>query len=187
MEHFVAIDYGAKLGGTTVVCFSKNRQLHFLQSEKKEDADAFLKKNITELNPGKIFIDAPLSLPGVYFEKGDNYFYRKCDMEVKGMSPMFLGGLTARAMQLKSSFSSRVFFEIYPAQVVRLLFSTNIYYKKEITLFCESLIKELPVDFFEMPVNWHQVDAALGWLSGWRVEKGKVKKYGNEEEGIIYV
>ena len=36
----LGIDYGSKLAGTTVICFEKNKQLHFLQSEKKKDADA---------------------------------------------------------------------------------------------------------------------------------------------------
>lgn len=184
---FLAIDYGSKLAGTTVICFKKNKQLHFLQSEKKKDADAFLKKHITELKSAKIFMDAPLSLPGAYFKNGDNYFYRKCDKEVGGMSPMFLGGLTARAMKLRSTFEDIPFYEIYPAQLVRILFPKNKFYKKDVNAFCEILTKELPFSFFETPINWHQVDAALAWLSGWRFENKKGILYGDEKEGIIYV
>ena len=187
MSNFIAIDYGSKMAGTTVICFAKKNKLHFLQSAKKKDADAFLKKNILALNPEKIFMDAPLSLPGVYFAKGDNYFYRQCDREVGGMSPMFLGGLTARAMQLKAGFPEVLFFEIYPAHLVRVLFLKDKSYKKNMTGFCEMIKKEMPVGFFELPKNWHQVDAALGWLSGWRYLNEKAEMYGDQKEGVIYV
>ncbi|MEO1259708.1 MAG: hypothetical protein AAFZ15_12965 [Bacteroidota bacterium] len=187
MSDFIAIDYGSKMAGTTVICFAKENKLQFLQSEKKKDADAFLKKNILTFKPVKIFMDAPLSLPGVYFANGENYFYRKCDQAVGGMSPMFLGGLTARAMQLRAGFAAVDFYEIYPAHLVRILFSKNKNYKKDIPVFCEILKKELPLDFFEMPQNWHQVDAALGWLSGWRFLNNKAAIYGDQKEGVICV
>jgi predicted nuclease with RNAse H fold len=184
---FIGIDYGSKLAGTTVICFEKNNQLHFLQSEKKKDADAFLIKNIHELNPEKIFIDAPLSLPGVYSNNGDDFFYRQCDRAVNAMSPMFLGGLTARAMKLRAGFSHLHFYEIYPAHLVRVLFLENKFYKKDLAAFSELLKIELAIVFFQPPDNWHQVDAALAWLSGWRFEKQKAIIFGDKKEGFICV
>ena len=130
--HF-GIDYGSKLAGTTVICFDENEKLNFRQSEKKQDADAFLEKLISEKQPDSVFIDAPLSLPNAYFGKGEDYFYRKCDREVGGMSPMFLGGLTARAIKLKSKSETPEcpFYEIYPAQLVRVLFPDFIKQKSK--------------------------------------------------------
>ena len=183
----IGVDYGSKLAGTTVICFAKNKQLHFLQSEKKKDADAFLKKYIHEINPGEIFMDAPLSLPGVYTKNGEDFFYRKCDRAVSAMSPMFLGGLTARAMKLRAGFPNVPFYEIYPAHLVRILFPENNIYKKDLIGFCEMLKNELPIGFATTPANWHQLDAALGWLSGWRFKNKKAVIYGEKDEGFICV
>lgn len=184
---FIAIDYGSKLAGTTVICFAKNDQLHFLQSEKKKDADAFLIEKIRALNPAKIFLDAPLSLPSVYSGKGGDFFYRQCDRKVNAMSPMFLGGLTARAMKLRAGFSHLPFYEIYPAHLVRVLFPKNNFYKKDLAAFSEILKNELPLNIAQLPANWHQVDAALAWLSGWRFEQQKAILFGDKKEGIICV
>lgn len=184
---FIGVDYGSKLAGTTVVCYNKEGQLHFLQSEKKKDADAFL-KNFIQLNrPAEVFMDAPLSLPGVYTQKGDDYFYRQCDRLVGGMSPMFLGGLTARAMKLRAAFSSHPFFEIYPAQLVRVLWPDQETYKKDLAAFCELLRATLPLSWAHQPQNWHQADAALGWYSGWRYHQQTAISYGRKEEGLIIV
>lgn len=184
----LSIDYGSKLAGTTAICWAENKQLKIVQSEKKKDADLFIQKYISELKPGMVFIDAPLSLPSAYFGKGKDYFYRKCDKELKAMSPMFLGGLTARAMKLSSQFPDIIFHEIYPAQLRRLILPEAIFYKKEkLEVFCELLENILPYIFLEQPKNWHQVDSALAWLSGWRYEKGKAEIYGEEKEGIIIV
>jgi hypothetical protein len=100
----LSIDYGSKLAGTTAVCFEKNNQLHLAQSVKKQDADAWLRQLISTKKPAAVYIDAPLSLPGVYRGEGSDYFYRAGDRAVGAMSPMFLGGLTARAMQLRAAF-----------------------------------------------------------------------------------
>ena len=43
------------------------------------------------------------------------------------------------------------------------------------------------VVFNKMPENWHQVDAALAWLSGWRHLNNTAEIYGEEKEGLIYV
>lgn len=119
----VGIDYGSKLAGTTVLCWEQDGQLHYQQSEKKKDADQWLIQLIQELSPPEVFIDAPLSLPAAYHGKGEDFFYRDCDRELRAMSPMFLGGLTARAMKLRHLLSPQqiVFQETYPAELVRNL------------------------------------------------------------------
>lgn len=189
----LGIDYGAKLAGTTAICFEKNGWLHLRQSEKKKDADKFVQHTIEELQPTAVFIDAPLSLPAAYFGKGDNYFYRECDKRLGGMSPMFLGGLTARAIKLTKSFEQTElpFYETYPAQIVKhfLLDKTEGYKKQKAFLvtFCDVLEKVCSHKFAVAPSNWHQVDSALAWWAGHRFEKGEVKVYGEEQEGLIYI
>ncbi|MFT4761231.1 MAG: putative nuclease with RNAse H fold [Paraglaciecola sp.] len=193
--HF-GIDYGSKIAGTTVICYKKNGKLHLLQSEKKKDADAFLKQQIDSLKPSQIFIDAPLSLPAAYFQKETiaepNFFFRKCDKELRAMSPMFLGGLTARAMKLKHNYlnSSTLFFETYPSFLVKTLFPDILVYKKkqaEIGDFLKLLQPILPLKLAKMPTNWHQVDGILAWLSGHRYLSGWALEIGEIEEGIITV
>ena len=184
----ISIDYGSKLAGTTAICWAENKKIKIAQSEKKKDADLFIQKYISELKPDIVFIDAPLSLPNVYTGKGDDYFYRKCDKELKAMSPMFLGGLTARAMKLRSHFPDVIFHEIYPAQLRRIIFPDATFYKKErLEEFCELMENILPFPFSENPKNWHQMDSALAWISGWRYKKGEAKIYGEKKEGIIIV
>ena len=189
----LGIDYGAKLAGTTAICFEQSGQLHIRQSDKKRDADKFIQQAITQLQPKSIFIDAPLSLPLAYFGKGDNYFYRDCDKLLKGMSPMFLGGLTARAMKLANTYEKTgiSFLETYPAQIVKhYLVEITEGYKQQkefLANFCEILVEQFPYHFAVIPSNWHQVDSALAWWAGWRYKNGKVKIYGNEEEGVIYI
>ncbi len=189
----LGIDYGAKLAGTTAICFEKSEQLIIVQSEKKKDADKFIEHTVQQFHPIAIFIDAPLSLPLAYFGKGDNYFYRAGDKVLQGMSPMFLGGLTARAMKLTKQFEKEGLqcYETYPAQVVKhYLADKTEGYKKQRTFlenFCKVLSTELPFNFAETPTNWHQVDSVLAWWAGWRFYNGEVEIYGNKTEGLIYV
>lgn len=184
----LAIDFGARLVGTTAVCFEKYSQLHLLQSVKKQDADAWLRQIIGERRPAAIFIDAPLSLPpGCLGKIGGDFHFRSCDRRLNAMSPMFLGGLTARAMCLRAAFPEIPFYETYPAHLVRLLFAGATGYKTDLDLFLEKLTGMLPHPFAKRPENWHQVDATLAWFTGWRHERGESTCFGQEAEGVIWV
>jgi predicted nuclease with RNAse H fold len=188
MNHdFLGIDYGAKLAGTTAICCAKNGQLQLLQSSKKKDADVFLRSIITAQQPSAVFMDAPLSLPSVYRGIGSDFHYRACDRAVGAMSPMFLGGLTARAMQLRASFPNLPFYEAYPAHYVRLFFAGTTGYKNDLDLFLEMLMERLPYPFAKHPENWHQVDSALAWLTGWRHGRAEGISFGEVREGVIWV
>ena len=72
------IDYGSKLAGTTAIAFVENNLACLLQSERKQDADSFIREWVSAWNPTHLFLDAPLSLPGVY--RGlpwcNDFFYR---------------------------------------------------------------------------------------------------------------
>ncbi|MEO1517559.1 MAG: DUF429 domain-containing protein [Bacteroidota bacterium] len=188
----VGIDYGSKLAGTTVLCWEQDGQLHYQQSEKKKDADQWLIQLIQELSPPEVFIDAPLSLPAAYHGKGEDFFYRDCDRELRAMSPMFLGGLTARAMKLRHLLSPQqiVFQETYPAELVRNLPDLKECYLKKKAMradFLDKLQQLLPHPIHTMPTNWHQADAILAWMSGWRHQQNKAKQIGRPEEGLIII
>jgi predicted nuclease with RNAse H fold len=187
----VGIDYGARQAGTTVACFYLNGSWHLEQVEKKKDADQFLMKLAASLSPAKIYIDAPLSLPEVYrknqFSPEDDFHYRACDRETGAMSPLFMGGLTARAIRLKTIWeqSGIAVMETYPAQLINIL-SLKLFYKKELEKFREEfscIHRDLPSQF----KNWHQVDAFLAWFSGYRCSLGHNKTYGNTNEGVTLV
>lgn len=201
---WIGIDYGSKLAGTTVIAFEDFGEIDFIQSEKKKDADQFILDFISANSYFKIFLDAPLSLPIVYSnpQLGDNYFYRKADMALKAMSPMFLGGLTARAMKLQAlagkrnlafsnqSFNEPVnFIETYPSALRKELFPNTVNYHKKnlasLNPFMTELLIKFPFKLKQNPVNWHQVDALLAWWSGFRFHENKHKTFGDKEEGQI--
>ena len=123
--NIIGIDYGAKMAGTTVIAHLHDEQLTLTQSVKKQDADKFVLEKVAAIQPTHLFLDAPLSLPGVYrsLPDCDSFFYRKSDQAVQAMSPMFLGGLTARAMQLAHQLQNQglEIIEIYPAKLAERL------------------------------------------------------------------
>lgn len=185
------IDYGSKMAGTTVCAWPSGSGIELRQSAKKEDADAFLEALIAEIKPQAIYLDAPLSLPGVYTNNGNDYFYRACDRELACMSPLFLGGLTARAMRLANIWLQQglVTYEAYPAALWREIGSKNLLYKKD-TEDLDACIELLQAHFeLSLPTasNWHQFDALLALCVGVRHQQQKANIYGDPQEGLIYV
>lgn len=178
---FIGVDFGAKLAGTTAVCFFEQEVLKVVQVAKGKDADNFLSHQIHSLKPTIVMIDAPLSLPGAYYGKGDNFFFRSCDRQLKAMSPMFLGGLTARAMQLAQRFKQIEFIETYPKALAEHL-QINSYQKQP--LDWGELTQHLPFSL-QQPNSIHGYDAILAWLSGYRYVNRQAIKVGTESEGFI--
>ena len=190
--HF-GIDYGSKLAGTTVVTYNLNGNLKQRSSEKRKDADMLILEAVKELGPTSIFIDAPLSLPLAYSNKGNDFFYREADRMLKAMSPMFLGGLTARAMKLKNQIEAEfgiAAYETYPAALIQTFSDlSELYNKKDVKSippFIEIFSQKIP-DFSieELPKSYHSVDSLLAWFSGYRHLEGKASCVGNKKEGII--
>ncbi len=192
----MGVDYGSKLAGTTAAAMLVQGRLQVWQTQRGEDADAWLLNLAAEMSPKMIFIDAPLSLPSVYTSgtglADADYFYRECDRTLHAMSPMFLGGLTARAIKLKAQLTSAAIsvMETYPSQLARLLFPHLGTYKKgagptpdfrEALHLCIQTHLERPVE------NWHQLDAVLAWYSGYRYVNGQAAVYGNTIEGQIII
>lgn len=188
----IGIDYGAKVAGTTRICFPDGGKLKILASSKGQDADKMLATAIQTLQPHAVWIDAPLSLPGVYRQPHlfNDYFYRQCDRETSAMSPLFLGGLTARAMRLRASFLMTPFYETYPAKLADLMHWHTIGYKKDkasiafIRNFIAHETQFIPDDTFS---DFHSLDALMAWYSGWRFLQTQSVVYGTEDEGLIIV
>jgi len=207
VEHLYGIDYGAKLAGTTVVAWLSGRTLQFSASAKKQNADRFLLDFFSDRPPGKIFIDAPLSLPKVY-RRGSNdsppassfateedlpdFHYRACDRALGAMSPMFLGGLTARAMKLAFQLrrDGHTVQETYPGMLARHLELTTSGYKgdkKEIERCLNIAINTFDVTCpAELLLNWHHFDALLALSSALRHERREATIVGDEEGLIVF-
>lgn len=185
------IDFGSKLAGTTVLAWFDGQQLHLEQTAKGQDADALLEKWVAEKSIKQIFMDAPLSLPGVYTGEGNDYFYRAGDRELGAMSPLFLGGLTARAMRLAAGWrkSGVEVYEAYPGALWKEIGDKKLAYKKDMAalLACLALLQlHWEVQLPEL-ANWHQFDALLALTTGLRYAAGKSKNYGDPREGRIHV
>jgi predicted nuclease with RNAse H fold len=196
----VGIDFGSKFAGTSVICYNHAHQVRLISSSKNADADAFLLTELEYLQPDLVMIDAPLSLPGVYW-LGNGYrdhFFRSCDRELQAMSPMFLGGLTARAMSLRKALNSRIFkedfmgmLETYPRKLAEILGLMPVGYKERadrLPAIVEHLIEVLGVRINAPQVStWHHLDALLAFLSGLRyLEKNSIM-LGIPEEGTVVV
>lgn len=192
----LGVDYGSKLAGTTAAAMVQNDVLKVWQSPRGQDADKWLQELIQDLQPAVVFIDAPLTLPKVYahgtFTAGSDYFYRACDREVQAMSPMFIGGLTARAIRLRTMLAEHgtAVLETYPSQLAKMLFPHLSGYKKgfaPLPAYTEALQNLLPYALENAPENWHQFDSLLAWLSGYRHLQQQAILYGDAREGRIIV
>jgi len=192
----MGVDYGAKLAGTTAACMCIKGKLQVWQSHRGENADAWLQQLIGERQPAVVYIDAPLTLPKVYslphlLPEAD-FFYRNADRQLQAMSPMFIGGLTARAIRLRIQLAAAgvAMLETYPTQLAKLLLPHLSGYKKGLAKlpdFTAALQDLLPVTLQALPHSWHQFDALLAWLSGYRHSLGLSVLYGDASEGRIIV
>lgn len=191
----LAVDFGSKTSGyTAAALLDSDERVSLHQSVKGKNADEWLKGLIKGCTPDIIAIDAPLSLPGVYSttEGCTNYHYRQCDLEVNAMSPMFLGGLTARAIEMKDWIQATLraeVIEIYPKLVAQDL-GLDKRYKKDLAYLTEALdilSAELSGDLDASQVtNWHRFDALLALWTASKYAAGAAEKIGLETEGIIY-
>ena len=188
----MGVDFGARTAGTTAVTFLKEGKLHVSSVKKNEDADKWLRNKIDKYDPQFVFIDAPLSLPLIYTRKISNpdYFYRQADRETKAMSPMFLGGLTARAIKLRDEYAFKKieFLETYPKKVSETMMEAfHLKYKEKESMsgYLRKLEETCGFPFADEPANWHETDAVLAWLGGKRYLNGTAIQLGNPEEGTI--
>lgn len=190
MEGLIAgIDFGSKTSGFTAIALGYSTHIQMLQAQKNKDSDAFLKEVVREHQPRCIGIDAPLSLPGALVGQPNysNFHMRAADLEAGAMSPMFLGGLTARAMDFAHWCSEQgiAVYEVYPKLVAEGLGLDKKRYKKDATYLPEALRmfgarREVEVG------NWHQFDALLALDVAERINRKSAHSIGDELEGVIY-
>ncbi len=197
MKTVFGIDYGSKLSGNTVIAIFKENRIFFMDVDRKVDADQFIRNAVEHFNPELVFIDAPLSLPGVYqhCEGFSDYHFRIADRETQAMSPMFLGGLAARAMQLSSWMREQSIDvkETYPKlmanrfELVKHGYKTNRGSLQDCTLKIKNCLRE-PLQFKCGDVlTWHHLDALLALMSAMSYDCGDYTTYGDPCEGLIYV
>lgn len=193
MSTHIGIDFGARYAGTTALCFASGNTLHFIQARKKQDADDLCRRYISELKPDFVMIDAPLSLPFVYrgtsassADASADFFFRHADRQLNAMSPMFLGGLTARAMQLASYFTPAgiPFFETWPTRI-RHCFGSDQRPEPEALNSQISKVTGLGL-IHDSRLTRHGIDSVLAWYAGWLKINGKLRAYGYESEGLIW-
>ena len=193
----IGIDFGSKKAGTTVIArMYDHNKVDLFASEKNEDADKFILDFIKENEDIWLaYIDAPLSLPSVYSKanREGNYFYRKADQATGAMSPMFLGGLTARAMRLSQEVDSLgvKMVETYPSKLADVLKLKEHGYKKkteDIPYLCELLKDRSGFSFDVNEVKtWHHYDALLCLFSAKRFEVQSAMVFGDDQEGTSTV
>lgn len=200
MENLYGIDYGAKMAGTTVIAYVEHGHIAFAASAKKQDADRFVLDFFAGRPAGTIFLDAPLGIPKVYRTGTDglppsaepDFHYRTCDRELGAMSPMFLGGLTARAMKLAFILRGQghEVRETYPGALARHLALPASGYKGDIASVapCLVLLSEavgIDIAHKEIP-DWHHFDALLALCSGYRHARGEAVVVGDREGELVY-
>jgi uncharacterized protein len=192
-SNIVGVDYGSKLAGTTVMTFLEEGALKSLQVNKGVDADKWLMEKIIQHGLTHVFIDAPLSLPGGFFGRGDDFSYRQSDRILRAMSPMFLGGLTARAIKLKAELTIKEIHctEVYPGGFIRNHGNLKAFYDKKNQETLPKMYAEfsniLPYKLKDHPTNYHQLDSLICWHIGYRYLHGHAESVGDADEGLIWI
>lgn len=191
--HIAGVDYGSKLAGTTALAWFQEDKVRLAISEKQKDADQWLINLLGGIETRILFIDAPLSLPSVYHkgiaDGSSDYFYRAADRAAQAMSPMFIGGLTARAMRLKTTLSAVECVESYPKRLATALGLVDFGYKKKDGDLqkCSQVIEAfLGVPFADPVLSWHLLDASLALCTGVRWVNGSAQSLGDQQEGLIW-
>jgi predicted nuclease with RNAse H fold len=189
LENVLGIDYGGKTTGNCALAYIKNNKIVSNQIPKTKNPDLEIKKFIQEHKIELVFIDAPLSLPIAYTNPklGNNFHYREADIETKAMSPMFLGGFTARAIELKSNLEPIIVKETYPKQFLKLFNLNDTEATAKATLNTAVTKTEFNFSIKTNISTKHQFDAILALCSALRYVNGLCTAYGNENEGMIYI
>lgn len=188
-KNILGIDYGGKTTGNCALAYIENGRIISVQIPKTKNPDSEIKKFILNHSIDLVFIDAPLSLPIAYTNPklGNNFHYRQADLETKAMSPMFLGGFTARAMALKSNIETAIVKETYPKQFLK---TYGLGYTEATAKATLKIALNKTESNFSIKTNIstkHQFDAILALCSALRYVNGLCTTYGNEREGLIYI
>ncbi|TVR79848.1 MAG: DUF429 domain-containing protein [Saprospirales bacterium] len=190
MDYVWGLDFGANKSGNTAIAISNGSAIEFHQSKAKESADDWLATMVTRFPPEIIAIDAPLSLPAGWCGGTGDLFYRECDQKLKAMSPLFLGGLTARAVKFSRRLRHRgvEVIESYPKGFVNHLLDGQ-YPEPEGDLnpVLSMLPGNIKLRLTSQPSNEHQMDALICLVVAYRFSQRQTIRFGKYGEGIIHV
>lgn len=185
LKAIFGIDYGGRTAGTTAVAALSQKRITLASCPKGEDADTWIEKHILTLQPSIIAIDAPLSLPSGILGLGGDFHMRLADSLCGAMSPMFLGGLTARAMALHANWKNNcTWIETYPSWIAKVraccLRTDHHPLMDWLQLFWPNV--ELP-----SPVDQHQLDALLALSAAEQFHRKTSLHFGDPREGVIVI
>lgn len=199
MSHLMfGIAYGSKLSGNTVISIMKNNKIYFLDVDENVDCDEFILNAARHFKPEIVYINAPLSVPAVY--KCVNGFkdhqFRKADKELCSISPMIIGGVTARAIELKEKLEAELETKVYEtcskSQAKNYCLDQHGYKKNGLHLVsCRNhigaqLSKKVMFDCTDVK-TWNHLDAFLSLITAMRFVMGMANSHGDPDEGLIYV
>jgi len=91
-------------------------------------------------------------------------------------------------MKLKSLHPKCIFIETYPKALVQTFENHKEFYLKKEKINSKAITKieqEIPFKLKQSIKSWHQFDAILAWLSGYRYSKNLHQTIGNPKEGLI--
>lgn len=188
------IDFGAQSAGTTAICYGNiGDELIIVRSVKKQSADEMIVDFYSSCpSVSLIGIDAPLSVPTGVRGTGDQFLFRPCDRQLSAMSPMFLGGLTARALKLQHDLNKirkSEIIEVYPKALVNKVCHPDIrsIYKSKDHLndFVLAIEYQFNIKVKQPLKDWHETDAVLAWISTYRYSIKAHVQFGDESGWII--
>jgi len=107
-------------------------------------------------------------------------------------APMFLGGLTARAIKLQSLWEKDGLqcFETYPGHTSKTLGLSDLGYKKEkenLPVALQKIAEKHTHLQWPEVNNWHAFDALLALLAALQYQAGAHSTVGDPEEGLIFL
>ncbi len=192
------IHFGSKLSGNTVISLIKQNKIYFLDVDKEVDADIFIYNAAKHFKPDVIFMNAPLSLPGVFSNKVDcdDHEYRSADKEICSISPMIIGGVTARAIALKKKLESELNTKVYETcskaqahnyELMKMGYKTTQLRLHSCRNHLESKLNPRLMFCCQDVKSWDHIDAMLSLITAMRFVTGQALPYGNPDEGLIYV
>ena len=191
------IHFGGLLSGDTVVAIFQKSGIVFMEVDEGINSDEFILNAAEHFKPGHVFIDAPLSLPGIYKEIDgcEDYHFRHADLDLKSISPMFVGGFAARAMRLKDELKKAgiEMYETCPKTTAKRFGLPSKGYKGSAQGLkcCRNDLSSRfhhNIEVAEEDIkNWQHLDALMSLMAAMNYDQGCADKFGNEDEGLIFI
>ncbi|MCF8237279.1 MAG: DUF429 domain-containing protein [Saprospiraceae bacterium] len=186
LKPIVGIDYGARKAGTTALAVKRGSRIDLLACLKGADADQWILDHLLTIQPRVIAIDAPLSLPSGVMGKGSQFHMRLADQLCGAMSPMFLGGLTARAMSLRYHYPDDqvTWLETYPSWTAKRRLHCT---RETHTPILQAMEQLWPGSGIPSPGDQHQMDALLALMAAHHWATMMSWHFGDPREGVIVI